>query len=385
MEKAKSVLVYGLSTEGYMIASSLVSKSISTVLLDEKLHVATEINKQILSNYSSAQELIDAESLLSIKPEKNAISENLIIFFTPKIRETDDYKKQIFSTLDELSKNISKDTMIFNCVPVGHGTNFEMIEIIERSSGLSSETDFSYSYLPLNPQTTKAISFGINNPDNKKIAQTYAKNANITYDNVFDIDLSELLHLQKISLLYSPIISEAESLKKINNYANRMLLQNPIHYVDDISNQLTDVRSFSTTLESGDPSLYIISGILRGIESYIRFFIDQLKLFMKENSLKASRTEIYLCWSIDKSEIRGDKSYIHNRMIDKISDIVGNVNDINDYKITKNNKTTFYLPATEKKQLLILGSLNDEKILKTLKGKLKDNIFLIHANTICTR
>ena len=129
MEKAKSVLVYGLSTEGYMIASSLVSKSISTVLLDEKLHVATEINKQILSNYSSAQELIDAESLLSIKPEKNAISENLIIFFTPKIRETDDYKKQIFSTLDELSKNISKDTMIFNCVPVGHGTNFEMIEI----------------------------------------------------------------------------------------------------------------------------------------------------------------------------------------------------------------------------------------------------------------
>ena len=51
----------------------------------------------------------------------------------------------------------------------------------------------------------------------------------------------------------------------------------------------------------------------------------------------------------------------------------------------ENNKTTFYLPATEKKQLLILGSLNDEKILKTLKGKLKDNIFLIHANTICTR
>ena len=86
MEEAKSVLVYGLSTEGYMIASSLVSKSISTVLLDEKLHVATEINKQILSNYSSAQELIDAESLLSINPEKNAKSENLIIFFTPKIR-----------------------------------------------------------------------------------------------------------------------------------------------------------------------------------------------------------------------------------------------------------------------------------------------------------
>ena len=95
LENNDSVLVYGLSTEGYILSNSLVSNSIRTTILDEKLHVATEITPQILSEYSTARSIIEAEALFSIQPEKNAISENPIIFFTPKIRETDDYKKKI--------------------------------------------------------------------------------------------------------------------------------------------------------------------------------------------------------------------------------------------------------------------------------------------------
>ena len=106
---------------------------------------------------------------------------------------------------------------------------------------------------------------------------------------------------------------------------------------------------------------------------------------MKKNSLKASKTEIYLCWSIDKSEIRGDKAIMHEHIIDKIYDVVGNINDINDYATTKNGQASYYLPTSDKKQLLILCSKNDEKILKTFKRNLDDNMFLIHANTLCTR
>ena len=40
MSDNESVLIYGLSTEGYMIASSLVSNSIPTIIIDEKLHLA---------------------------------------------------------------------------------------------------------------------------------------------------------------------------------------------------------------------------------------------------------------------------------------------------------------------------------------------------------
>ena len=101
LENDYSVLVYGLSTEGYILSNSLVSNSIRTTILDEKLHVATEITPQILSEYPTARSIIEEEALFSIQPEKNAISENPIIFFTPKIRETDDYKKKtVFSFLN---------------------------------------------------------------------------------------------------------------------------------------------------------------------------------------------------------------------------------------------------------------------------------------------
>ena len=129
----------------------------------------------------------------------------------------------------------------------------------------------------------------------------------------------------------------------------------------------------------------MMSGISRSIDSFTRYFIDELKSFMKHNSLKASKTEIYLCWSIDKSEIRGDKSIMHEHIIDKIYDVVGNINDINDFSTVKNGQASYYLPTSDKKQLLILCSKTDEKILKTFKRNQRDNMFLIHADTLCTR
>jgi len=385
LETNNSVLVYGLSTEGYMISNSLVSNSISTTILDEKLHVATEITPQILSEYSTASSIIEEEALFSIQPEKNAISENPIIFFAPKIRTNDDYKKKIFSLVSELSTELSKGAIFFNCIPLGYGQNSEMVEIIERSSGLDSQSDFIYSYTPLEPRTTKSITFGTHNLDNKKIVQNIAKNANIKFTQIYDLELSEIFHLEKISSLYSPIVAKSESLKKIKDYDKRKLIINENYYVEDLTNHLSDIRCFTSSLDSGDPSLYMMSGIMRGIDSFTRYFIDELKSFMKTNSLKASKTEIYLCWSIDKSEIRGDKSIMHENIIDKIYDVVGNINDINDFTTTKNGQASYYLPTSDKKQLLIICSKNDEKILKSFKRNLNDNMFLIHANTLCTR
>tara|TARA_B100001750_G_scaffold90086_1_gene71191 strand:+ start:2606 stop:3712 length:1107 start_codon:yes stop_codon:yes gene_type:complete len=368
-----------------MISNSLVSNSISTTILDEKLHVATEITPQILSEYSTASSIIEEEALFSIQPEKNAISENPIIFFAPKIRTNDDYKKKIFSLVSELSTELSKGAIFFNCIPLGYGQNSEMVEIIERSSGLDSQSDFIYSYTPLEPRTTKSITFGTHNLDNKKIVQNIAKNANIKFTQIYDLELSEIFHLEKISSLYSPIVAKSESLKKIKDYDKRKLIINENYYVEDLTNHLSDIRCFTSSLDSGDPSLYMMSGIMRGIDSFTRYFIDELKSFMKTNSLKASKTEIYLCWSIDKSEIRGDKSIMHENIIDKIYDVVGNINDINDFTTTKNGQASYYLPTSDKKQLLIICSKNDEKILKSFKRNLNDNMFLIHANTLCTR
>ena len=96
METHDSVLVYGLSTEGYMISNSLVSKSISTTILDEKLHVATEITPQILSEYSSAQSIIEGEALFSIQPEKTPSVKILLFSLLLKFAKVTIIRKKYF-------------------------------------------------------------------------------------------------------------------------------------------------------------------------------------------------------------------------------------------------------------------------------------------------
>ena len=105
---------------------------------------------------------------------------------------------------------------------------------------------------------------------------------------------------------------------------------------------------------------------------------------MKENQLKASRTEIYLSWEIDKFEIRGDKILLHDAILNKITDLVGNVIDLNDY-LSNNPKRVISLPSSEKKQLLIICSNQDLQQLDIINAKKQDDIYLLHANTICDR
>ena len=105
---------------------------------------------------------------------------------------------------------------------------------------------------------------------------------------------------------------------------------------------------------------------------------------MKENQLKASRTEIYLSWDLDKFEIRGNKILFHNALLNKIADLVGNVTELNDY-FSQNSKRVISLPLSEKKQLLIICSNQDLHQVNALNAKKRDDIYLLHANTICDR
>ena len=176
-------------------------------------------------------------------------------------------------------------------------------------------------------------------------------------------------------------------MKYIKDFISRKDLESSsrgVKYIDDLSDELYDVKCFSSSLDSGEPLLYILSGILKGIEYYSRFFITELKSFMKENQLKASRTEIYLSWEIDKFEIRGDKILLHDAILNKITDLVGNVIDLNDY-LSNNPKRVISLPSSEKKQLLIICSNQDLQQLDIINAKKQDDIYLLHANTICDR
>ncbi len=386
------IVVYGLSTEGYQIASSLATNHTPTILVDERLQVATEVTPETVSTYSSARELIEEESLLGIRPIDVTISETDAVFFTPKIRRPgDEAKKEWSSMLSSISKNISKGTIIFSCLPVGFGINSEMIEIVERASGLQAWEEFTYVYLPLLPRTRSAITFGMEKNDLVEKAKEILRLAQIKHPKNLTLLLSEINYLREIMGNYPQRVIELEVYKSVRDFKLRRELSKStkadVPYLDVLADGLHDIKNIVSSLQSGEPSLYIASGVLRGIEGYTRFLTDELKALMKEKELKASRTDVTLGWNLDRFEIRGEKILLRELLIERIGDLVGDVGSPIGVEYGASSEKVARMPSLggDKIHLLIICSKSDEDLLTGLDSRTLRGIVTLKANLICDR
>ena len=66
--------VYGLSTEGYRIASSIAVKGVKVSLIDESARMAISLKPDIARTYPDVNSLIEDEPLLALQPIDIAIS-----------------------------------------------------------------------------------------------------------------------------------------------------------------------------------------------------------------------------------------------------------------------------------------------------------------------
>jgi len=386
------VVVYGLSTEGYQIASSLAMNHTPTILVDERLQVATEVGPETVSTYSTARELIEEESLLGIRPIDVTISETDAVFFTPKIRRPgEEAKKEWSSMLSSISKSISKGTIIFSCLPVGFGVNSEMIEIVERASGLKAWEEFTYVYLPLLPRTRSAITFGMEKNELVEKANEILRLAQIKHPKSLTLHLSEINYLREIMGQYPKQVIELEVYKSVRDFKLRRELSKStkaeVPYLDDLADGLHDIKNIVSSLQSGDPLLYIASGVLRGIEGYSRYLTDELKALMKEKELKASRTDVTLGWNLDRFEIRGEKILLRELLIERIGDLVGDVGSPIGVEYGTSSEKVARMPIVsgEKIHLLIICSKSDENLLIGLDSRTLGGIVTLKANLVCTR
>src|SRR5437016_11233320 len=74
--------VYGLSTEGYRIASSIAVKGFKVSLIDEAARMAISLKPDIARTYPDVSSLIEDEPLLALEPVDVAVSEASYIFFS---------------------------------------------------------------------------------------------------------------------------------------------------------------------------------------------------------------------------------------------------------------------------------------------------------------
>jgi len=343
-------------------------------IIDESSASAIALNSEIAKTYSNVISLREDEPLLSMEPSNIAISKTKYLFFTPRIRKTgQDLKTEVSSKFKDAVKPLKKDSSVINCLPTGFKGNDENISLLEHVTGLEAGKDSSYFYFPLNDlNKTPDVIGALKKPDEKKILTLLKTDKK--EKKFVDISSAENLHAINTIQRFTNLCSIVEVCKHVKSNTRQTAPFNDFKdlYLDDMVNGLYDLRMLGSSFESAQTLMYLVNGSIRGIHGYIKRLIDTIRITLKKNDLKASKTKIVLSWTLDTNEMRGDKIEMLNSIASKLRDYIGDV---------ETSSGSVDLFHQDKVTIVVACSSYD---YKEIKENLKDdNTFVIKANPLC--
>jgi len=375
MEGTK-VVVYGLSTEGYAIASQMAIKGADVYIIDESTPSAISLKAEIAKTYPNVSSLKEDEPLLAMEPIDVAISKAQYLFFTPRIRKSgQDIKTDIHSKLKDAVTSLKKNSSVVFTLPTGFGGNNENISLLEHVTGFDVGKQISYFYYPLEDLN-----------DSPKIIGSFNGKKDPILSNLLTIDkkekkfvaISSSEHFHAIDVLSK--FSSLCSILEVCKYAQDEITKNDLSsddfqeiFLDDMVGRLFDLKSLGTSFEGANTLMYLINGSVKGIDGYVKRLIDEIRLTLKKNDLKASRTKIALSWTLDQHVMRGDKIEMLQNLTSKLRDYIGDVEAYED--------PNFDLFHSDKTTIIVACSKYDfENIKKTKKDS---GLIIVKANPIC--
>jgi len=373
MTKEK-IVFFGLSTEGYSLASQMVINGADVQIIDESASSAILLKPEIAKTYTNVISLREDEPLLAMEPSNIAISKAKYLFFTPRIRKTgQDLKTEVNSKFKDAINALKKDSSVINCLATGFGGNNENISLLKHITGLEVGKSISYFYFPLNDlNKTPEIIGALKQPGEKNLLSLLKMDKK--EKKFVDISSAEYLHAIDIIQKFSSLCSILEVCKFVKNDARHTKLFNDYQdlYLDDMITGLYDLRMLGSSFESAQTLMYLINGSVRGISSYIKRLIDTIRLTLKKNELKAAKTKIVLYWTLDTNEMRGDKIEMLNTIVSKLRDYIGDVETASgSVDLFHNDKVTIVVACSDS---------DYKKINEKQKG---EDIFVIKANPLC--
>ena len=370
------VVVYGLSTEGYAIASQMALKGADVFIIDESTPSAISLKAEIAQTYPNVSSLKEDEPLLAMEPIDVAISKAQYLFFTPRIRKTgQDIKTEIHSKFKDAVTSLKKNSSIIFTLPTGFGGNNENISLLEHVTGLQTGKKISYFYYPLEDlnQTPKIIG-SFNGKEDLILSDLLTTNKK--EKKFVAISSSEHFHAIDILSRFSSLCSVLEVCK----YAKDEITKNDLSsndfqeiFLDDMINGLFDLKSLGSSFEGSNSLMYLINGSVKGIDNYIKRLIDEIRATLKKNDLKASRTKIAISWTLDQHAMRGDKIEMLQNLTSRLRDYIGDVEAYED--------PDFNLFHSDKTTIIVACSQSDfDNIGKTKKDA---NLIIVKANPLC--
>ena len=368
------VVIFGLSTEGYDLACKIALNGGDVQIIDESTPSAITIIDNIAKTYPNVQALKDGEPLLSMTPIDVAISKAQILFFAPRLRKSgQEIKTELGSKFKDAVSNIKKGCTIVYCLGTGFGGNAENISLLEHVTGYKTGKNVSYIYYPVTTEHDKTIIGSYDGKSDDRLISLLSFKKNTKF---VSITTAEHLHAINILKRFSDITSILEVCKFTKDKNTKKELNsseiNEI-YLDNMVDNLFDLRSFGSSFDGGASSLtYLINGSLKGVDGYIKKLIDEIRLVLKRNELKASRTRIILLWSLDKYEMKGEKHEKLSELETKLKDYIGDV---------ESSQIPLDIFSNDKTIIIVTCSQSDYDYIS--KNKKDTEYIIIKANPLC--
>ena len=371
---ATKVVIYGLSTEGYSLGCQIALNGGDVQIIDESTPSAISIKQDIAKSYPSVQALKDDEPLLAMTSIDAAISKAQVLVFAPRIRKTgQDIKIEINSKFKDAVSNIKKGCNVVYGLGTGFGGNSENISLLEHVTGLKVGKNISYYYYPLSKEST--IKPYIGSSDSKENETLKKLLTNEKKFNFLSLNSAEYFHAIDILKQFSSQTSILEVCKFAKDSVTKSDLNSEKLgelYLDDFIDGLFDLRSLSSSFEGASSLMYLINGSMKGLDGYIKRLIDETRLILKKNELKASRTKILLLWTLDQHEMKGEKIEKLLELETKLKDYIGDVESISQpVDIFQNDKTTI---------IVVCSKRDFDYIMKNNKD---DELIILKANPLC--
>ncbi|HYA56732.1 MAG TPA: hypothetical protein VED22_08065 [Nitrososphaerales archaeon] len=318
MPKIK-VAMYGLTSEAYRFAATLVDRAQVTIV-DETLQMAMDIDPAFMKKNPDLQEVMAEEPLLRFKPLEQVLGEAQVIFFTPRLRRpSDETLIEAGSKLRDLARYLSKGVTLVNSLPTGPGGNSDNIMLTEKQTGLQVGSTLTYSYMPLRPGDFKPAVVSAAGLMEKGALQTLGFTPNS--QNVFSAELE-----YASSVMESAVASVTEiELARRAREAKVTLQRSSSAYLDEFSKYLYELKAIQASEETGESISYLAGATLKSFDNYVRYTVDETREVLKEKQLKASRTKISLLWNLDKYEMRGERLQVAEGIQQRLRDYVTDV------------------------------------------------------------
>ncbi len=371
---ATKVVIYGLSTEGYSLACKIALNGGDVQIIDESTPSAISIKEDIANSYPTVKALKDDEPLLAMTSIDAAISKAQVLVFAPKIRKTgQDIKIEINSKFKDAVSKIKKNCIVVYGLGTGFGGNSENMSLLEHVTGLKVGKNISYFYYPLSKENiSKSFIGSSDGKENAALKKLFSFSKNL---NFLTLTSSEYFHAIDILKQFSNQTSILEVCKFAKDSTTKSILDSENIgelFLDDIIDNLFDLRSLSSSFEGANSLMYLINGSMKGIDGFIKRLIDETRLVLKKNELKASRTKILLLWTLDQHEMKGEKIEKLQELETKLKDYIGDVESISQVDdITLNDKTT----------IVVVCSRSD--FVNIMKNNKETELIILKANPLC--